>query len=191
MNKTTSNSKFMSCELTSDFGALIIVWQANDKGAKTHRVFLPSKKTGAKETAQASFVDLKPEACPAIRELGERIQRFLSGEAVDFELDTVALERCSPFQKRVLLASHNIPRGRVTTYARMAKHLGNPNGARAVGNALAHNPFPIIIPCHRTIKANRELGGFQGGQEMKQALLQLEGIKFARTGKVVADSIYY
>ena len=192
MNKTTSNSRFMSYEFTtSAFGALNIVWRATEKGPKVHRVFLPSEKTSAKDIAQRTFVDLRSEACPAIRELGERIQGFLSGEAVDFKLDTVALENCSLFQKRVVLAQHNIPSGWISTYKRIAKYLGTPNGARAVGNALAHNPFPIIIPCHRTIKANGEPGGFQGGKEMKQALLQLEGVELSQTEKVVTNRIYY
>jgi len=66
-----------------------------------------------------------------------------------------------------------------------------PKGARVVGNALARNPFPIIIPCHRAIKTNGELGGFQGGLDMKRALLELEGIEVSDKGKVITDRIYY
>ncbi len=65
------------------------------------------------------------------------------------------------------------------------------NGARVVGNALARNPFPIIIPCHRAIKSNGALGGFQGGIKMKRALLELEGIEFSERGMVVTKRIYY
>jgi len=60
-----------------------------------------------------------------------------------------------------------------------------------VGNALAKNPFPIIIPCHRAIKTNGDLGGFQGGVKMKRALLEQEGIKFSNQGKVIIKKIYY
>jgi len=140
---------------------------------------------------QMAFVDAGPQSCPAIVELGEQIQCFLEGEAVDFELAIIALGRCSEFQQRVLVAEHGIPRGWVSTYGRIARHLGIPGGARAVGGALARNPFPIIIPCHRAIRANGELGGFQGGQSMKRALLELEGIEFSPSGKVLTNRVHY
>ena len=66
-----------------------------------------------------------------------------------------------------------------------------PNSARAVGGALARNPFPIIIPCHRAIKSNGELSGFRGGLKMKRALLELEGVEFSQDGRVITNRIYY
>jgi methylated-DNA-[protein]-cysteine S-methyltransferase len=57
--------------------------------------------------------------------------------------------------------------------------------------ALARNPFPLLIPCHRAIRSNGKLGGFQGGPGMKRALLELEGIEFSPTGKVLTDRIHY
>jgi methylated-DNA-[protein]-cysteine S-methyltransferase len=89
------------------------------------------------------------------------------------------------------LAEHRIPRGWVSTYGRIAKSLAVPRGARAVGSALSHNPFPIIIPCHRALRSNGELGGFQGGLAMKRALLELEGVQFSPTGRVLTDRVYY
>ena len=176
---------------SSAFGTLGIVWQETDDGPKVQRVFLPNERTPMEKLVQATFVDASPRSCPAIAELGERIQRFLEGEAVDFELEMIALERCSEFQRRVLVAEYRIPRGWVSTYGRIARHLGIPGGARAVGGALSRNPFPIIIPCHRAIRANGELGGFQGGQSMKRALLELEGIEFSPSGKVLTNRIHY
>lgn len=176
--------------LPSAFGTLGIVWQETYKGPGVRRVFLPNEVTPA-ENFEMTFVDASPLSCPAIAELGERIQRFLEGEAVDFDLEIIALERCSEFQRRVLLAEYRIPRGWVSTYGRIARSLGIPGGARAVGGALARNPFPIIIPCHRAIRANGELGGFQGGQSMKRALLELEGIEFSQSGKVLTNRVHY
>jgi methylated-DNA-[protein]-cysteine S-methyltransferase len=66
----------------------------------------------------------------------------------------------------------------VTTYGRLAARLGAPGAARAVGNALARNPFPLIIPCHRCVLEGGQLGGFRGGLEMKRALLEMEGVVF-------------
>ncbi|HUT21711.1 MAG TPA: MGMT family protein, partial [Anaerolineae bacterium] len=63
--------------------------------------------------------------------------------------------------------------------------------ARAVGNALARNPFPLVIPCHRAIRAGGTLGGYQGGSGMKRALLEIEGVQFSGEGRVVAPRTYY
>ena len=106
-------------------------------------------------------------------------------------MQSIDFDQCSGIQKKVLLAEYDIPRGWVSTYKRIANKIGIPKGARVVGNALARNPFPIVIPCHRAIKSNGELGGFQGGIEMKQTLLEMEGIEFSNNGKVIADKIYY
>ncbi|MCK4472755.1 MAG: methylated-DNA--[protein]-cysteine S-methyltransferase, partial [Anaerolineae bacterium] len=155
------------------------------------RVLLPNEQTPAQDVVRVTFPDANPLSCPAIAELGERIQRFLEGNAVDFELSLIALERYSEFQRGVLLAERRIPRGWVSTYGRIARSLGVPGGARAVGGALARNPFPIIIPCHRAIRSDGQLGGFQGGLRMKQSLLELEGVEVAQTGKVLTDRLYY
>jgi methylated-DNA-[protein]-cysteine S-methyltransferase len=177
--------------LPSAFGTLSAVWRETENGPKVHRVFLPVEQTSVENITLMTFADASPQSCPAITELGERIQTYFEGKAVSFKLDIIALERCSEFQKRVLLAEYNIPRGWVSTYGRIARILGIPGGARAVGSALAHNPFPIVIPCHRAIRSNGELGGFQGGPKMKQALLELEGVEFSRTGRVLTNRVYY
>ena len=70
-------------------------------------------------------------------------------------------------------------------------YLGKSNGARAVGNALANNPFPLIVPCHRAIRSDRHLGGYQGGLEMKRALLETEGIAFDKAGRVKCPLFHY
>ena len=167
----------------SAFGTLSIAWQETGTGPKVYRVLLPNEQAPAQGAAR--------RACPAIAELAERMQCFLAGGAVDFDLGLVALDTCPEFQRRVLLAEHGVPRGWVTTYGRLAAYVGVPRGARAVGNALAHNPFPIIVPCHRAIRSDGHLGGFRGGLEMKRALLEMEGIAVTSTGKVLVDQFYY
>jgi methylated-DNA-[protein]-cysteine S-methyltransferase len=69
--------------------------------------------------------------------------------------------------------------------------VGNYQAARAVGNALANNPFPIIVPCHRAIRSDGHLGGFQGGFHMKKVLLENEGVKTDEKGRVINPSWYY
>jgi len=177
--------------LSSAFGTFGIIWQETEKGPKAYRVLLPDDQASVENLVQIAFADSSHLSCPTITELGERIQSFLAGEAVDFGLDVIALEKCSEFQKGVLLAVHKIPRGWVSTYGRIARSLEVPGGARVVGRALSRNPFPIIIPCHRAISSNFELGGFRGGLGMKRTLLELEGIEFSQTGKVLANRVYY
>lgn len=171
--------------LSSAFGPFAIVWRETDRGPRVCQIFLPDGQTSVENLVQRAFADSSCLSCPTITELGERIQSFLAGEAVGFGLDVIALEKCSEFQKRVLLAVHKIPRGWVSTYGRIARSSEVLGGARAVGRALSCNPFPIIIPCHRAIRSNGELGGFRGGLRMKQALLELEGIEFSQTRKVL------
>jgi methylated-DNA-[protein]-cysteine S-methyltransferase len=101
------------------------------------------------------------------------------------------MDLCSAFQQKVLHAEHAIPRGRVSTYRLIARRLGDANAARAVGTALATNPFPIVIPCHRAIRSDGALGGFQGGLKMKGALLRMEGIVFRNRDHVAARDFFY
>ena len=71
-----------------------------------------------------------------------------------------------------------IPSGKVSTYGDIARALGHPKAARAIGRIIANNPNPISIPCHRVVKSNGELGGFVYGEQMKREILEKEGIKF-------------
>ncbi len=177
--------------LPSAFGTVGLVWKGTQAGPKVHKVLLPQDLTPTEQAIKTLFVDAHPLSCPEITALGERISRFLEGEDIVFPLEMLALETCRPFQRRVLPAEHQIPRGWVSTYGRIATSLGVLGAARAVGNALARNPFPILIPCHRAIQSNGGLGGFQGGVRMKRALLELEGVEFSPAGQVVTDRVYY
>ena len=87
------------------------------------------------------------------------------------------------FEADVLKVAWKIPKGKVMTYGQVAKKIGNPKSARAVGNALNKNPFAPDIPCHRVIKGNGEVGGFASGPRKKIMLLRKEGISISR-GKV-------
>ena len=121
----------------------------------------------------------------------DQIEAFLSGEVRAFSLDTLRLDTCSVFQQSVLLAEYAIPRGRVSSYRLIAQHLGDPKGARAVGMALAGNPFPIAIPCHRAIRSDGSLGGYQGGTKMKRVLLEMEGVAFRDAEHVLTRAFFY
>jgi methylated-DNA-[protein]-cysteine S-methyltransferase len=175
----------------SSFDSFTIVWKEIDSKTQIARIFLsdPELKSDVKALKEINLI--KKESSPSIELLGEQIQKFLEGENVKFDLQLIDLDQCSEIQKKVLLAEYGIPRGYISTYKRIADEIGIPKGARAVGNALAKNPFPIIIPCHRAIKSNGALGGFQGGIEMKRKLLKMEGIAFSNREKVLMNKIYY
>jgi methylated-DNA-[protein]-cysteine S-methyltransferase len=177
--------------LPSAFGVLAVVWRDTMHGAQVQRVLLPGRQMTTEQIVGREYPQATPLSCSGMDELAGQMQRFLEGEAVKFPLDAIAMEHCSGIQQRVLRAEHGIPRGWVSTYGRIAHHLGVSGGARAVGRALATNPFPIIIPCHRAIRSNGELGGYQGGPDMKRTLLEMEGVAFSSGGKVLAKRMYY
>ena len=82
----------------------------------------------------------------------------------------------TPFQRAVWTALQGIPAGSVWTYGQLAKHLGCPRAARAVGSACGANPVPFLVPCHRVVASNGGLGGFGLGLEVKRVLLEREGV---------------
>jgi methylated-DNA-[protein]-cysteine S-methyltransferase len=122
--------------------------------------------------------------------MGDAIRQYLDGGSSSFSLEYLDIQSCRGFQKRVLLQDYKIPRGMVFTYGGIARKLSMPGAARAIGTAQAGNPFPIIIPCHRVVRSDRTLGGFGGGIKMKKALLQLEGVAFDKSGKVLPDHLW-
>jgi methylated-DNA-[protein]-cysteine S-methyltransferase len=170
--------------IPSRFGPILLVWRQASGGLKVVGVILPGGKKEPQGALRERFPGARPGSHAAMDLLADKIGRFLQGEPVRFSLRPLDLEACTPFQRRVLPAEFQVPRGRVTTYGRLADRIGAPGAARAVGNALSHNPFPLIIPCHRCVRENGQLGGFRGGLAMKRALLEMEGIDFGGSDRV-------
>jgi methylated-DNA-[protein]-cysteine S-methyltransferase len=107
----------------------------------------------------------------------ERIVAYFEGEPVDFSTDpAIYLDGLGPFRQKVLAACRRIGFGGMSTYGQLAGRIGYPGAARAVGGALARNPVPLIIPCHRVLRTDGGLGGFSapGGVATKQRLLRHE-----------------
>ncbi len=105
------------------------------------------------------------------------LREYLEGMRRTFPLP-IAWEALPPFQRVVLQATFAIPYGQVRTYGEVAGAIGRPKAARAVGRALATNPMPIVVPCHRVVGHDRRLHGYggPGGLTTKAWLLQLEGV---------------
>jgi len=176
---------------TSAFDYFTIIWKEDGSNVQIQRLFLSDHKVKSEVKTLESFGQIEQGSSLVINNLGKKIQQFLKGEEVKFDLKLLDFSNCTEIKKRVLLAEYKIPRGWISTYKRIADQIGITNGARVIGNSLAKNPFPIFIPCHRAIRTNGELGGYQGGLTMKRALLELEGIKFSDNGRVLTDKIYY
>jgi methylated-DNA-[protein]-cysteine S-methyltransferase len=106
-------------------------------------------------------------------DLPQRLERYSGGERIIFN-DTVDLDNATPFQRAVWKATRAIPYGETRSYEWIAQRVGKPKAARAVGQALKSNPFPIIVPCHRVIGKDGSLTGFSAGIELKKRLLDME-----------------
>lgn len=127
------------------------------------------------------------EAEAMLRRLRPRIERLLSGAAVDGSTIPLDLADRPAFDQGVLIAVRDIPWGRTASYGEIARRVGAPRAARAVGGAVGRNPVSLVVPCHRVIAADGTLGGYGGdgpagradALERKQALLLREGITVA------------
>ena len=109
-------------------------------------------------------------------DLVQRLRTYFSGHKANFP-DKLDLSGASAFQRQVWEITRLISYGKTRSYRWVAKETGKPDAARAVGQALARNQLPIIVPCHRVITSSGQLGGFSGGIGMKKVLLHLEGIR--------------
>jgi methylated-DNA-[protein]-cysteine S-methyltransferase len=176
---------------STPFGSVGVIWIGLNDKPKIVRVLLSKPGLSAEDQVSTLYPNSQTSSCAEIDDVTAAINGFLEGEAIEFSLDVAELSLCTEFQQLVLRAEHQIPRGSISTYQLIAAYLGKRNGARAVGNALANNPFPLIVPCHRAIRSDRHLGGYQGGLEMKRALLDKEGIPFDNTGRVGCTQFHY
>jgi len=110
----------------------------------------------------------------------QMLLRYFQGECVDFADTPVLLDDMTPFRQNVLNVTRRLKYGEISTYGHIARDCGSPRAARAVGGALASNPVPIVIPCHRVVASDGRLTGFSapGGENTKMALLKMEGVEF-------------
>ena len=115
----------------------------------------------------------------ATDEVRRQLEEYFEGERTRFQLK---LDRrlMRGIARDVLAATAKVPFGRTTTYGALAERIGRPRASRAVGNALGSNPIPIVVPCHRVLRAGGDVGGYAGGPSRKRRLLALEGSLPAR-----------
>jgi methylated-DNA-[protein]-cysteine S-methyltransferase len=157
----------------SNLGWMAVVWHER----RVHQIAFghPRRQAALAAVGRQAAAGHRLESTQ--QNLVERLQALAAGTPDDF-LD-VELDLCdrTAFQREVLEQCRRIPRGQVSTYSQLAARAGYPGAARAVGNVMAANRVPLIVPCHRVVGASGKLGGFSApqGLDMKRQLLQLEG----------------
>lgn len=142
----------------------------------------PMNKKGTNGTSHAHAGDWMQ---PLVR----RLQLFAAGAAEDFSDVNIDLGPQTPFQKNVVDFCRAIPAGKTLTYSELAEAAGSPRAARAVGNCMAHNPLPLIVPCHRVVAASGTPGGYSAGEgiRMKLRLLEMEALHGNRRSEPSAE----
>jgi methylated-DNA-[protein]-cysteine S-methyltransferase len=156
--------------------------------SRIRRILLPEDGVSMADRIRQEFPGALPAA--ASGEITRLLEIYLGGNEVDFSAADLDLDGIKGFVRHTLTACREIPRGRVMTYGGLAAALGAPGAARAVGNAMASNPFALIIPCHRVIRSGGVLGGFGGGgPAMKRRLLEREGVVFDAQGRILPEHL--
>jgi methylated-DNA-[protein]-cysteine S-methyltransferase len=138
--------------------------------------FLPDRQRAILKRIGERYPDavenntLLPQFC-------KQASEYFNGKPVKFRVK-IDLSGMPPFRQAVLNACLRVPFGKTASYGDLALAAGSPGAARAVGGAMAHNPLPLIIPCHRILRSDGSIGGFSSprGIKEKQRLLRLEGI---------------
>jgi methylated-DNA-[protein]-cysteine S-methyltransferase len=164
------------CVFDTAIGPCGVAW--SERGVT--RLQLPESNRGATEKRLGASAERATEAAPAeIEQLIANVRDYMTGRSIDFVSVVVDLTNIEPFESEVYAAARAIPWGQTVSYGELARRIGSPGAARAVGRALGRNPVPIIIPCHRILAKGHRIGGFSapGGTFTKERLLALEGVR--------------
>jgi methylated-DNA-[protein]-cysteine S-methyltransferase len=174
---------------TTGIGDVGIVWRCDKRGKSwLARVLLPVRRSALSKTIKRLFpASVKGEW----QRLRNDIHGMFQGRKVDFDHVSLFMQDLSAFQKKLYAYERCIPRGKVISYDRLGIAIGKRSTARAVGQAQAANPFPLVVPCHRVIKSSGEAGQFQCGNSLKVKLLSLEGLSFHyEKGKAFVNEVH-
>ena len=150
---------------------------------------LPERTRAATRTRMTKAIAAHPEAAeepPAwVVDAMDRLRAHLDGKVVDLDGVRLDVRRVPPFFRKVYEVARAVPRGEVRSYAEIARASGSPAASRAVGQAMAKNPWPVVVPCHRIVASAGKPGGFSaaGGLDTKARLLALEGATLAAPGR--------
>lgn len=162
------------CLFDTAIGPCGIAWAIEDDSLTAFELPGPTPASRLKRLTGHESADAPPTY---VQEQIQRVQQHLDGDLQEFKDVTVDFDGIEPFALQVYDAIRLIPAGEMRTYGEIAKKIGQPKAAQAVGQALGHNPIPLIVPCHRVSAAGGKSGGFSapGGRNTKARLLGIEG----------------
>ena len=178
MNRQMGEPEFY-CLFDTAIGTCGVAWSAQG----LTRLQLPEASCDATERRLRRGGAVAADAPLVVVRAIAELQRYFKGEAADFSQIALDLRGVDAFERRVYDAARLIGWGKTLSYGELARRIGDPTAARAVGQALGRNPIPVIVPCHRILAAGHRIGGFSapGGADTKQRLLALEGVYAAET----------
>jgi len=165
-------------------GDIGVMWIKKASDPSVVSIFLPRRDVPTALFIEDIYPDAKEATHGSLEGLCDQIRNYMGGSNIDFSLSLLDLDLCYGFQRRVLLEARKIPRGKVIPYGKLAERINAPRAARAVGTALAKNPFSLVLPCHKVIRASGDIGNFGSGPEMKKTLLRFEGVKISEEGRI-------
>jgi methylated-DNA-[protein]-cysteine S-methyltransferase len=145
------------------------------------RIGLPSEQEDEVLQQLADRVSRRVLRAPraSLTRTRQQLDEYFDGTRRDFDV-TLDWQLARGFRREVLRATAEIPYGETSSYRAVATRAGSPGAVRAAGTALATNPLPIVVPCHRVVRSGGALGAYRGGAAAKAALLQLEGTHLPR-----------
>ncbi|MGC3982902.1 MAG: methylated-DNA--[protein]-cysteine S-methyltransferase [Steroidobacteraceae bacterium] len=176
------------CLFETPVGSCAIAW--NDVGVIG--VNLPEASDAAlRKRMKSRFADVRETTPTAkLNRIIKQVVALLSGKPADLSGVSLDLSAVPAFHQQVYALVRTVPAGSTLSYGEVAARLGKPGAARAVGQAMGRNPFPIIMPCHRVLAANGKLGGFTafGSTDTKLRILQIEGVQLGKPVKPAAKA---
>ena len=159
----------------TSFGCSAVLYSKDPFRITEILLLCPDKKAVLKKTKGCNVNSGDTDS--RVLSVAKSIQDYFLGKIKFFPQDFyewMNLENITDLEKKVLLATASIPYGKTASYGDIAKAVGRQRACRFVGNTLAKNPFPVLVPCHRVIKSDGSCGGFGGGRDLKMRMLSLE-----------------
>ncbi len=161
----------------TSFGVCGIAW--TDEGIV--RVQLPEASVAATAARllRLGARETEPDNAHLALQAIDALRAYLAGAPIDFSPLTLDMRGLTTESQAIYAALRAVPWGQTTTYGQLAAAIGTPGAARAVGGAMARNPWPVVVACHRVLTAQRASGGFSayGGETTQRRLLLLEGVR--------------
>ncbi len=164
-------------QILTNLGPVTLLW--NEENSFCTGIILPENRVH--QTLPLLPLKALPENLSPLK---SAVTACARGQWKPFDLTLLDRQGISDFHWKILMTDFRIPPGTVSTYGMVAQNAGYPKAARAAGGALAGNPWPLVIPCHRVIRSDRRPGGFQSGASTKLELLLLEGVVPDEDGRI-------